>query len=79
MRRASRWRDIGGTRHQPDPLEARTAAWCSRRERVVYAIGILAPLVALAFVAAFGGESSRLVSELPSGGFLEWIYPLGDP
>jgi hypothetical protein len=45
------------------------------REGAVYTIGILAPLVALALVAALGGESSRRVSGLPGGGFVEWIYP----
>jgi hypothetical protein len=45
------------------------------RERAVYTIGILGPLVALALVAALGGESTRRVSELPNGAFVEWIYP----
>jgi hypothetical protein len=45
------------------------------REGAVYTIGILAPLVALALVAALGGESSRRVSEVPNGGLVEWIYP----
>jgi hypothetical protein len=51
------------------------AAWSSPRERVVYTMGIVVPLVALALVAALGGESSRRVSELPNGGILEWIFP----
>ena len=38
-------------------------------------MGIVVPLVALALVAALGGESSRRVSELPNGGILEWIFP----
>ena len=35
----------------------------------------MVPLVALALVAALGGESGRWVSELPSGGILEWTFP----
>ena len=50
-------------------------ALASMREGAVYTIGILAPLVALALVAALGGETSRRVSELPNGGFVDWIYP----
>jgi hypothetical protein len=38
-------------------------------------MGIVVPLVALALVAALGGESSQRVSELPNGGILEWIFP----
>ena len=38
-------------------------------------MGIVVPLVALALVAALGGESSRRVSGLPNGGILEWIFP----
>ena len=38
-------------------------------------MGIVVPLVALALVAALGGESGRRVSELPSGGILECIFP----
>jgi hypothetical protein len=49
--------------------------WGATRERVVYTMGILVPLVALALVAALGGESSQRVSELPNGGILEWIFP----
>jgi hypothetical protein len=49
-----------------------SAAW---RERTVYGTGILVPLVALAFVAALGGESGRRVGELPNGGILLWIFP----
>jgi hypothetical protein len=45
------------------------------REGAVYTIGILAPLVALALVAALGGDSCRRVSKVPGGGFVEWIYP----
>jgi hypothetical protein len=45
------------------------------RQRAVYTIGILVPLVALALVAALGGNSSWRVSEVPGGGFVEWIYP----
>ncbi|HEU4525275.1 MAG TPA: hypothetical protein VFR62_09640, partial [Gemmatimonadales bacterium] len=41
----------------------------------MYTIGILVPLIALALVAAIGGESGRRVSELPNGGILEWIFP----
>jgi hypothetical protein len=37
-------------------------------------VGIVVPLVALALVAALGGESGRRVSELPTG-ILEWIFP----
>jgi hypothetical protein len=49
--------------------------WGATRERVVYTMGIVVPLVALALVAALGGESSQRVSELPNGGILEWIFP----
>lgn len=55
--------------------KAFSAAWNSRRERAVYRTMILAPVVALALVAALGGESSRRVSELPNGGILLWIFP----
>ena len=51
------------------------AVWGASRQRVVYTMGIVVPLVALALVAALGGESSRRVSELPNGGILEWIFP----
>jgi len=47
----------------------------STREGVVYATGILVPLLALALVAALGGDSNRRVTELPGGGFVKWIYP----
>jgi MFS family permease len=52
-----------------------SGAWSSGRERAVYSTMILAPLVALALVAALGGESSRRVSELPNGGVLLWTFP----
>ena len=45
------------------------------RSSVGIAIAILVPLVCLALVAGLGGYSSRHVSELPSGGVVEWIYP----
>jgi hypothetical protein len=45
------------------------------RSRCIYIVAIVVPLVVLALVAAFGGDSSRHVSELPGGGVLEWIYP----
>jgi hypothetical protein len=41
----------------------------------VYTIGILAPLVALALIAALDGENSLRVRELPNGGIARWIYP----
>ena len=52
-----------------------SSAWSSRRERAVYSTMILVPLVALALVAVFGGESSRRVTELPNGGILLWTFP----
>ena len=51
------------------------APWSSIRQPAVYTIGILAPLILLALVAALGGESSRRVGELPNGAVVEWIYP----
>ena len=75
------WVEGGISSDTPAPTRrACIAVSGSTRQRVVYTMGIVVPLVALAIVAALGGESGRRVERAPERRDPRVDFPaLGDP